>query len=65
MPKQSRYLKQLFEQVKKEQQGRLDILVNNAFCIPDGGPNKLFGKFWELLANASWKIFGDLGKFKF
>ena len=39
-------VKQLFEQVEKEQ-GRLDILVNNAFRIPDGGPTKLFGKFWE------------------
>ncbi|KAI2491206.1 enoyl-(acyl carrier protein) reductase [Fragilaria crotonensis] len=39
-------VKQLFAQVEKEQ-GRLDILVNNAFRIPAGGPSKLFGNFWE------------------
>ena len=39
-------VKLLFVQVEKEQ-GRLDILVNNAFRIPAGGPSKLFGKFWE------------------
>eukprot|EP00638_Chattonella_subsalsa_P016900 CAMPEP_0117826868 /NCGR_PEP_ID=MMETSP0949-20121206/6360_1 /TAXON_ID=44440 /ORGANISM="Chattonella subsalsa, Strain CCMP2191" /LENGTH=359 /DNA_ID=CAMNT_0005667177 /DNA_START=255 /DNA_END=1334 /DNA_ORIENTATION=+ len=35
-------MKRLFEQVKKEQ-GRLDILVNNAFSVPKGD---LFGDFW-------------------
>lgn len=39
-------VRQLFAQVEEEQ-GRLDILVNNAFRIPAGGPSKLFGKFWE------------------
>jgi dehydrogenase/reductase SDR family member 1 len=39
----------LFQQVEREQ-GRLDILVNNAFCIPSSSeesPKALFGKFWE------------------
>src|SRR5690606_12145613 len=34
----------LFEQVRVEA-GRLDVLVNNAFAIPDG---QLSGPFWEL-----------------
>ena len=34
----------LFEQVRSEQ-GRLDILVNNATCVPDGLTAK--GPFWE------------------
>ncbi|MEW2359226.1 SDR family NAD(P)-dependent oxidoreductase [Spirillospora sp. NPDC029432] len=34
----------LFQQVEREQ-GRLDILVNNAFTIPDGLTKK--GPFWE------------------
>lgn len=34
----------LFEQVREEQ-GRLDILVNNATCLPDGLTDK--GPFWE------------------
>jgi len=37
-------VKQLFEQVAQEQ-GRLDILVNNATCLPDGLTDK--GPFWE------------------
>lgn len=37
-------VKALFDQVKKEQ-GRLDILVNNACCIPEGMTDS--GPFWE------------------
>jgi NAD(P)-dependent dehydrogenase (short-subunit alcohol dehydrogenase family) len=37
-------VRQLFEQVESEQ-GRLDILVNNATCLPDGLTDK--GPFWE------------------
>lgn len=37
-------VKALFERVKQEQ-GRLDILVNNACCIPEGLTDK--GGFWE------------------
>jgi dehydrogenase/reductase SDR family protein 1 len=29
------------------EQGRLDILVNNAFRLPQGGVEKLHSKFWE------------------
>ena len=39
-------VKALFDRIEKEQ-GRLDILVNNVFRVPPGGPSKLFGKFWE------------------
>lgn len=37
-------VKALFEQVEREQ-GRLDILVNNALVVPDGLTDK--GPFWE------------------
>lgn len=40
-------VKALFDQVAAENDGHLDMLVNNAFRIPAGGPKKLFGKFWE------------------
>ena len=39
-------VKALFDRVEEEQ-GRLDILVNNVFRIPPGGLEKLMGKFWE------------------
>jgi dehydrogenase/reductase SDR family member 1 len=39
-------VKALFDTVEEEQ-GRLDILVNNVFRIPSGGLEKLMGKFWE------------------
>lgn len=38
-------VQQLFETIQ-QQHGRLDILVNNAFRVP-GGPETLYGKFWE------------------
>jgi dehydrogenase/reductase SDR family member 1 len=38
-------VKQLFQQIQ-QQHGRLDLLVNNAFRVP-GGPETLYGKFWE------------------
>jgi dehydrogenase/reductase SDR family protein 1 len=31
----------------EREQGRLDILVNNAFRLPPGGVEKLHSKFWE------------------
>jgi dehydrogenase/reductase SDR family protein 1 len=39
-------VKALFDRVEEEQ-GRLDILVNNVFRIPPGGLEKLMGKFWQ------------------
>jgi dehydrogenase/reductase SDR family protein 1 len=39
-------VKALFDRVEEEE-GRLDILVNNVFRIPPGGLEKLMGKFWE------------------
>ena len=39
-------VKALFERIEEEQ-GRLDILVNNVFRVPPGGADSLFGKFWE------------------
>lgn len=39
-------VQKLMDQIDSEQ-GRLDILVNNAFRIPRGGVDALFSKFWE------------------
>lgn len=36
----------LMERIDQDH-GRLDILVNNAFRLPAGGVQKLYGKFWE------------------
>ncbi len=36
----------LFAQVQ-DKHGRLDILVNNVFRVPNGGTKALFGNFWE------------------
>ena len=46
----------LFERVRVEAK-RLDILVNNAFAIPDG---KLIGPFWELPL-PQWDTFHGVG----
>jgi dehydrogenase/reductase SDR family protein 1 len=48
--------KAVFERVSKET-GRLDILVNNAFAIPDG---RLHGSFWELPIS-QWDLIHDVG----
>lgn len=39
-------VKKLFELVASTH-GRLDLLVNNVFRVPDGGTRALFGNFWE------------------
>jgi dehydrogenase/reductase SDR family protein 1 len=46
----------LFARVNREQ-GRLDILVNNAFAIPDG---KIIGRFWELPIE-QWDVMHRVG----
>ena len=46
----------LFERVRKET-GRLDILVNNAFAIPEG---RLVAPFWELPI-AQWDSMHTVG----
>jgi len=46
----------LFERVKKDH-GRIDILVNNAFAIPDG---KLVAPFWELPID-HWDVMHRVG----
>lgn len=52
-------VKRLFAQIQLEQ-GRLDILVNNAFRMPSGGVQKLYRKFWEQGADA-WDTFHTVG----
>ena len=37
----------LMDQIAREQPTGLDILVNNAFRLPAGGVERLYGKFWE------------------
>lgn len=39
-------VKNLFELVENTH-GRLDLLVNNVFRVPQGGTKALFGNFWE------------------
>eukprot|EP00977_Amphora_coffeiformis_P022020 scaffold10259_cov155-Amphora_coffeaeformis.AAC.1 len=39
-------VKKLMDMVH-EQHGRLDILINNVFRLPEGGPAQLKKKFWE------------------
>ena len=49
-------VKELFAQVGREQ-GRVDILVNNAFAVPDG---KLVAPFWELPID-QWDVMHRVG----
>ena len=46
----------LFARVDREA-GRLDVLVNNAFALPEG---EAFGKFWELPV-AQWDVYAGVG----
>lgn len=46
----------LFARVAKDE-GRLDVLVNNAFALPEG---EVFGKFWELPL-AHWDVYARVG----
>ncbi len=39
-------VKQLFQHIQSKH-GRLDILINNVFRVPNGGTKVLFQKFWE------------------
>ncbi len=39
-------VKELFQHIHNKH-GRLDILVNNVFRVPNGGIKALFGNFWE------------------
>ena len=36
----------LFERIRRDE-GRLDVLVNNAFRVPSGGSDALLTNFWE------------------
>lgn len=46
----------LFARVARET-GQLDVLVNNAFALPEG---ELFGKFWEL-PTSQWDVYARVG----
>ena len=39
-------VKSLFDDIQQTH-GRLDILINNVFRVPNGGVKALFGNFWE------------------
>ena len=49
----------LMERIDREQ-GRLDILVNNAFRLPSGGVDQLYKKFWEQ-GTSSWDTLHTVG----
>lgn len=53
-------VRDLFDRVEREQ-GRLDVLVNNAFRVPPGGPRKLKGKFWEKNGPEVWDAINGAG----
>ena len=44
----------------RQNHGKLDILVNNAFRIPPGAPKSLYGKFWEH-GTATWDTVHTVG----
>ena len=52
-------VKKLFERIEEEQ-GRLDLLVNNVFRIPPSGVDGLFGKFWEI-GTETWDFVHTVG----
>jgi len=52
-------VQQLMDRIQREH-GRLDILVNNAFRLPDAGVEELQKKFWELGAEA-WDSLHTVG----
>ena len=39
-------VKALFDRIEQDE-GRLDMLINNVFRVPKGGADSLFGTFWE------------------
>jgi len=54
-------VKALFEHIQSTH-GRLDILVNNVFRVPNGGTKALFGNFWENESSIeSWDAVHTIG----
>lgn len=53
-------VKSLFEQVAREQQGRLDVLVNNAYAGVQAIMNTMSKSFWEVPASI-WDDINDVG----
>ncbi len=51
----------LFEQIGKEQQGKLDVLVNNAYAAVNFIASNQGKPFWELPAPESWDIVNNVG----
>lgn len=56
---QDQQVQELFQRIENES-GRLDILVNNAFRLPDGGAAALQQKFWEQ-GPSSWDPIHEVG----
>ncbi|XP_033626153.1 dehydrogenase/reductase SDR family member 1-like isoform X2 [Asterias rubens] len=53
-------VKQLFEQISKEQNGRLDVLVNNAYAAVSLLTEQYGKKFWEVSPN-TWDTVNNVG----
>lgn len=53
-------IEKLFEQVKRENDGQLDILVNNAYSAVNTLSNQMGVKFWELPTTV-WDEVNDVG----
>ena len=54
-------MKRLFEKVKKENNGRLDVLVNNAFAGVDMIYKNTGKKFYELDPVEQWDTINGVG----
>uniref|UniRef100_A0A914UM67 Dehydrogenase/reductase SDR family member 1 n=1 Tax=Plectus sambesii TaxID=2011161 RepID=A0A914UM67_9BILA len=51
----------LFERIKKEQDGRLDILVNNAYAAVDDLVKEVGKKFYEMDPDSGWDKINNVG----
>ncbi len=51
----------LFERIDKEQQGKLDVLVNNAYAAVNFISKNQGKPFWELPVPESWDIVNNVG----
>ena len=54
-------VEQLFDQIKKEQNGKLDVLVNNAYAGVSTIFNSTGKKFWETEPVSTWDTINGVG----
>ncbi len=54
-------VEQLFEKIGKEQQGKLDVVVNNAYAAVNFILKNNKVPFWEMPATEAWDIVNNVG----